>query len=332
MIQVPESLEQVQVIHVAGWAYSGSTLLANVIGQADGVFAAGEMRLVWQRGLVENRQCGCGVPFLDCPIWSAVVREAFGGPAGIDAARMVALDARLLLNRRAPWYLAGRPAGLGLHAQLQEYADALSALFRALRVVTGAAAIVDTSKPPLYGLLLAMLPAVDLRTVQLFRDPRGYLLSQRRRGYGPRPSFALVLWDVNHVVAELSGVMRGRGRHTVVRYEDFARAPAKTSHDLAAALGGPDRVTDAIAGNRVTLGVNHMVAGNPSRLATGTIEVQADEGWRVALPRSQRALAIAITWPLLLRHGYLRRRSRDELSGSAQSALGLVDQPGQPEL
>src|SRR5205085_9431203 len=82
--------ERVRVLYVAGTGRSGSTLLARILGRADSVFAAGELRYVWQRGLLEDRVCGCGEPFSRCPFWSEVVDRAFGGRRGVDAAGVAA--------------------------------------------------------------------------------------------------------------------------------------------------------------------------------------------------------------------------------------------------
>ena len=46
------------VLYIAGTGRSGSTVLANILGEVDGVFAAGEVRYLWQRGLKEGRLCG----------------------------------------------------------------------------------------------------------------------------------------------------------------------------------------------------------------------------------------------------------------------------------
>jgi hypothetical protein len=53
----------VRVLYIGGWGRSGSTLLDLILGQAPGVFSAGEVREIWQSGLVENRPCGCERPF-----------------------------------------------------------------------------------------------------------------------------------------------------------------------------------------------------------------------------------------------------------------------------
>ena len=139
--------EPVRVLYVSGWVYSGSTLLSNILGEIEGVFAAGEVRHIWRRGLLEDRPCGCGAAFSACPFWSAVVEEAFGN--------------------------------------------------------------------------VEELPFLDDR--------------------------------------------------------------------------------------RVELGPNHNLAGNPNRFRSGAVEIRLDDAWRRDLPVRERALAVALTWPILLRHGYLDR-------------------------
>jgi hypothetical protein len=62
----------VRVLYVAGTGRSGSTLVAAMLGQLRGAFAAGEVRYLWQRGLSERRPCGCGTPVPDCPVWTDI--------------------------------------------------------------------------------------------------------------------------------------------------------------------------------------------------------------------------------------------------------------------
>src|SRR5919112_111664 len=76
------------VLYIAGDGRSGSTLLARILGQADGAFSAGEVRYLWERGMWENRTCECGRAFADCPFWSRVVDRLRStiGPAVEDRA------------------------------------------------------------------------------------------------------------------------------------------------------------------------------------------------------------------------------------------------------
>jgi hypothetical protein len=65
-----------------------------------------------------------------------------------------------------------------------------------------------------------------------------------------------------------------------------------------------------IQGTRVRLGLDHTVAGNPMRMRTGEIELQVDDEWRQRLGPHAYRIANGLTWPLLLRYGYLGRGRR----------------------
>lgn len=140
------------------------------------------------------------------------------------------------------------------------------------------------------------LPTVDLWTVQLVRDPRGYLLSRRRRDLsrerrdrGPGPTFAFTLWSLNHVVAEAAGRTHRRGRYVLLRYEDFARQPLPTGRALVRLTGELETAADPLPANQMHLRPNHMIAGNCSRLNSGVVEIVPDEAWRDQLPRRARS-------------------------------------------
>src|SRR5205814_5658195 len=102
----------VRVLYLAGTGRSGSTLLARILDRADGVFAAGELRYVWQRGVLEDRLCGCGEPFSSCPFWTEVMDRAFGGRNQVDAQQVIADQRALTRLRQVPRILTtgGRAA------------------------------------------------------------------------------------------------------------------------------------------------------------------------------------------------------------------------------
>src|SRR5438552_6009312 len=146
--------EPVRVLYVSGWVYSGSTLLSNILGEVEGFFAAGEVRHIWRRGLLQDRQCGCGAVFSACPFWRAVVDEAFGGDLGFDPERAAAIDERLVWNRRFPQLLLARRGVGPAAAELHEHVRDVARLYRAIRSVSGCQVVVDSSKSPLQALVL----------------------------------------------------------------------------------------------------------------------------------------------------------------------------------
>jgi hypothetical protein len=78
---------RVPILYIGGHGRSGSTILAQTLGQIPGFVNVGEVWQVWYRGFRENERCGCGQPFYSCEFWRAVGDEAFGGWDNIDVTR-----------------------------------------------------------------------------------------------------------------------------------------------------------------------------------------------------------------------------------------------------
>jgi len=296
----------VRVLYVAGTGRSGSTLLARILDRADGVFAAGELRYVWQRGLLEDRVCGCGAPFSSCPFWTEVVDRAFGGRQGVDARQVVATQRALTRLRQVPRILAN-----GGRATPAAYRDTLSALYRAVAAVSGCDLVVDSSKLPSYGFVLRHVADLDVRFVHLVRDPRGAAYSWSRTKTQPDSADGMQrmsalksasLWLAWN--ASAPALLRGDSRYVVVRYEDLVARPRQVVHEILGFAGHTSDGASFVDDRTVFLDRSHTVAGNADRLRSGSVEVREDTSWTTALGRPQRALVTALTTPLLGRFDY----------------------------
>ena len=79
---------------------------------------------------------------------------------------------------------------------------------------------------------------------------------------------------------------------------------------MFAAMGEPGRHDlSAIGADSVHVSGQHSVRGNPMRFAHGRQQVRPDEAWRTGMARKTRSLVVLVTWPLLLRYGYLRHHA-----------------------
>ncbi|MBO0844064.1 MAG: methyltransferase domain-containing protein [Nocardioides sp.] len=303
--------DDVTVLYIAGSSRTGSTILANTLGQLDGHFVVGELWNIWRRGLVEGRRCGCGQPVLSCPVWSAVLRQAFGRP--VDTAEAARLDA-LTRDRLRHWARAITHARRAGPLDGDEYRGALGALYQAVREVTGCRVIVDSSKSPVYASLLATVPGVRLHVVHLVRDARAAAFSNRRfrvmpdfgdRRLMPRegPAVTARRWAKNHALCEV--LLPGHvDSFTRLRYEDFVERPVPTLERIMASTGEPAALP--FTGERtVRLAATHSVSGNPGRFDVGEVTLRLDDEWRHAMSLSDRAVVTTLTWPLLLRHRYI---------------------------
>ena len=302
----------VRVLFIAGSGRSGSTIVDNILGQADGVVSVGEVRFLWERGMLGDRLCGCGRPFSACAFWGPVM----GTVGGVDAARMAALLARGTRARHVAWLLGARRDPSSVRARLQELPDTLGRLYTAIAEHAGARVIVDSSKLPPYGELLRHVPGVEASYVHLVRDPRATAYSwgrakplpERDGGMMQRqgPAKSAALWTLWNGIAE--GLWaRDRERYLRIRYEDLIDRPRPAIARMLALVGEPADTLPFVSDHEVELETTHGVAGNPSRFTTGVVELHADTEWRLRMRSRDRAIVDAISWPLLLRHGYLRR-------------------------
>ena len=325
--------ETVRVVYILGTGRSGSTLLANILGQVPGFTSAGEVRYLWQRGLLENRLCGCGERFADCPHWRRVLELAF--PAGPpDAAAAAALQANATRVRRLPALLA-RPERLH-RGPLGEHLESLSALYRALAAASGAEVVVDSSKLPAYARLLAEAPGVDLQLVHLVRDPRGAAHSWRRlkeqpdRGFAgfmetQSPAHSALLWSLWNATAEAAFASGRHGAYLQLRYEDFSARPREVVEAIVRAVlpGAADHLPFT-GPSTVRLGPTHTVAGNPDRLKQGEVTIRAETGWKATFGGVDAAVVTALTLPGLLKYRYgVRAREK-----AAAEPIGIQHLPG----
>ena len=307
-----ERAARVKVLHISGEGRSGSTLLGSLLGQQRGWFSAGEVRYLWQRGLIERRLCGCGVPVPECPVWSEMLTTTFGNADGIDAREAV----RALHRLSQPSVIA-RALQSGTSAtrsQLGALSDTLTDLYAGLREVTGCEVIVDTSKPPTYGWLLSTLPSVDLYTVHLVRDPRAVAFSwQRHKSARDRPqggdlarktpTASALHWTVWNLVAERLGRSR-RDRYLRLRYEDLVADPVLAVRRIVALVGESASWSPPPGDDSAELGVNHAVAGNPSRFDRGRVSIELDAEWSEHLATRDRRIVALLSAPVRRRYGY----------------------------
>jgi hypothetical protein len=315
--------EQVTVLYIGGHGRSGSTILAQTLGQIPGFVNVGELWQVWYRGLRGNERCGCGQPFYSCEFWRAVGEEAFGGWGNVDVDKLVEFRPYLKRRRYAPHYVLAAGPGIRsrkMNTLLEECGPVLERLYRAIQRVSGAGVIVDSSKRLSYAVLLSLLPFTDLRVVHLVRDSRAVAYSWSRSKESsaavggrlmPRmsPSEASRAWSLqNGWYGFLSGVLR----LSRLRYEDFVSDPTFYLAETLMRVGLDDTGSlPAVRGREILLSADHTVSGNPARFRTGKVELQPDEEWKVKMRGVDKNVVTALTAPLLLKYGYLGRRTSE---------------------
>jgi Sulfotransferase family len=316
----------IDVLYIAGWQRSGSTILANILGATDGFFSAGELHYLWDYVWFDDIRCGCGRPFSDCPVWTAVLAAAYGGRDGVDPEAMLRLGTTGTRTRNMP-LLALPTTRRVLTSRIQPYLSNLARLYRGLSTVTGAAVIVDSSKWPSYGRLLTMIPELNVFVVHLVRDPRAVAHSWLRRTALPdrdgpafmyrRPLDSSLRWNVWNAATEAFWRSCPH-RYVRLRYEDFVARPEDTVRSLLDFVGQRGRALPFTAPGEVDLPTIHTVSGNPARFRTGPIRIGLDEEWRMRMGWTPKVTVTAVTAPILHRYGYPLRAGASTMKGALE--------------
>ncbi|MFQ5682189.1 MAG: sulfotransferase [Candidatus Binatia bacterium] len=312
---LPIAGASIRVLYITGWGRSGSTLLGDILGQIQGFFHAGELCLIWERGIIENRLCGCGSRLKECVVWKNIFSEFFAGTEQVDPYKMVRLRERGARTHHIPFMLMLGGKSL-IKSRMREFLAVLEGLYQTVQTRTGSRIIVDSSKFPSYGYLLGMIPTIDLYIVHLIRDSRGtaYSWGGRKMLYpdsqGPTyfrqysPLGSAVRWSVKNVAAEMLW-KHSRGRYLRLRYEDFIQDPHAAVRRILDLVEEQASRLPFVTPNTVELKSNHTVSGNPDRFQRGAVELVPDQRWKVGMKKKDRILVTALTSFLLLRYGYI---------------------------
>jgi hypothetical protein len=335
---------KIKVLYIAGWGRSGSTILGRILGQVEDFFMIGELRYVWDRGLIENRLCSCGTPFRECPLWQEVMFRAFGGNDRIDAKELVELRERGLRTR----HVLLAPTRQSLQARvdrMDKYLEASERLYRAVRDVSSSKVIVDTSKFPSYAYLLRNVPNIELYLLHLVRDPRAvaYSWASRKKPQSNRGEEAgnlmkphsligsSLAWNEWNFAIERAW-KRVPERYMWLRYEDFVESPQNTVESILQFLGEKEAESPFVNEREISLEMTHTFSGNPDRFRSGTVTVKPDEEWRHKMGNVQQASITALTCPGLVRYGYPLRPQRDLIDKRARCEGSWTTSAATPRL
>jgi hypothetical protein len=211
---------------------------------------------------------------------------------------------------------------------LREYTDHYVRLHDAIRAVSGADIVVDSSKNPSLAFALAVRGDLDLRVVRMVRDPRAVAYSWTKPTSRPEtkgqddptvvfttypPAAAARLW-LGHNVS-LTLLKRRAVPLLTVRHEDVLADPRRAVRRIAKWAGLPADLSIPVSKDSVAqLAPAHTVSGNPVRFKTGAIPIVADETWRTAASGRDLATVTAITLPLLHHFDYPLRPRKTRVS------------------
>lgn len=299
-----------QVIFIAGWGRSGSTLLERMLAEVEGVTTVGELFQLW--GDLAQRTCSCGEPVTTCAWWGDVLTTAFGPGWRGTVEEVGAVRRRAIRHRFVPALLGYRALLPPVAADVSRYREAVRAVHRAAARVDGVDVVVDASKSPID--LLVLAPAAGrLHAVHLTRDARGVAASWKRErprlghdgGVGRMMQHSAARsageWTLRNALVDVT-VRRYSLDALVLGYHEMVDHPEASLRRVLALVGRRDASLDFVQGSKVELGARHALGGNPGRARVGAVELRADEGWRRELSRPEQLAVQVLAAPLAWRY------------------------------
>jgi hypothetical protein len=100
-------------------------------------------------------------------------------------------------------------------------------------------------------------------------------------------------------------------RYTMLRYEDFIQQPRRCLKSILDFVGEKTASLAFLQNNRADISKNHSVSGNPGRFSSMPLVLQIDDEWKFKMGQPTKAMVTALTWPLLLRYGYMRSAGKN---------------------
>ncbi len=292
-----------QVIYVAGYGRSGSTLLDTVLANHPAIFGGGELTWLYQQ-ILDNQTCSCGQPLHDCQFWTDVQRELQDRMPQFD----LASAAKLTLSQEQ-WN--------SWRSRAAEYTAVWDATWEAISQVSGRQTMVDSSKNSRLSrfrleLMLASR-SFDVSVIHLVRDPRAVMWSTARgsnrkleagdnRVSWITPYKGLISWAYSNSCVDHLQARYPHMRLLRLRYEDFVQQFEASLEKLSEFLNLDFRMTaeKVQAGEHFDPG--HGVAGNRMRRNT-QIKLRYDDEWCRSLPWYYRRSS-ALVRPWMNRYGY----------------------------
>ena len=297
-------------LYIASPSFSGSTVLALLLGGHPEIATIGEMK-GGQEDLT-TYACSCGALFAKCPFWLSLISQLAANGFVYDLSdRRTMPEFRMPESPVADRFMRrgyGKPAfellrdlvlrGWPGCANRLQYLRRYNEVFIDLVVrFYGASVFLDSSKDPVRIRYLAEIPSLRLSVVHLVRDGRG-VVNSARKNQGMSTREAALEWRETHAEIERVTNRFCAGRVLRVKYEDLCADAGRVLAEIFAFVGVSNNVTVEEAAQAPL-----HVLGNRARLK-GVLPIRVDESWRREMSSGDLATFASIAGALNAECGY----------------------------
>lgn len=290
------------IIFIASASRSGSTVLDQALGAAEGVFNVGELRRLKDfanlniesiRDPANQRGCTCGSKISDCAFWKEVEKEAQLEIAKTEFSSQLGSFHRTFF--KIIFFAIGPSATKWISGFYQPFRRELTIgencfkIYTAISKITNSEYIVDSSKLIHQYLVLKTVRFKNVNLLALFRDGRAVSKSMirgerikffKKGKYSDRsqnPLRAAIFHWCNTCLHILLFYMRTSSKERLfVRYEDFCSDPKYFINRILHQFGKSNLAI------RMDLSAkqDHNIGGSPSRFRFDLNTIKLDDVWK----------------------------------------------------
>lgn len=278
-----ENKETFDVAYIIGSGRSGSTLLSHIMGAHPDFENIGEVYNYGHfLGLQRDRVCSNGDLFLSSPFW-ATVRANLKENTGSDIIDLKRKD-------------------------LATFEKNNLLFFEALRAASTKRVFVDSSKRIYRFKLLQRSKRINLKTIHLVKDPRGYaynnhLVFTKTNKKDHNFLRKLIRWNLANIYIKMCNLFNKD--YILVRYEDFCKSPVTEMQRIM-------QLSNAnFDENQFNFWATQQYAfsGNTRMVNKGAQEITWDSRYVTGLPKSMWITGTLISFASLLMFNYPLTRS-----------------------
>jgi len=307
-----------EIIYIAGYGRSGSTLLCAVLGANVSSCPVGEFKGIFDHYL-KDRNCSCGSTLRKCTFWHGVMSEFQNVLPDISIAEAAEITTKMESYKN---WLSVRHRNTELE---KRYGKIWQTMINIVCEQTGCNTVVDASKSSSVACnRVAVLSRLcEIKQVHLVRDPRSVMSSmlaaQKRRleRHGIKPTMlrgvkTLLSWSVTNLYIHAMSILGIQRVDSRVSYEMLTNQPLETFAYLNSTLGvDVQKLKNNLAANK-PFSAGHIFSGDLQRMHGDYFIKSTSPKWPQELSVVQRYIAF-VTFPLARAYGFMRMRESKQL-------------------
>ncbi len=297
------------IIYIAGYGRSGSTLLERILGSNDYLFGLGEVKFIFDSLINGNSFCSCGKKVQNCDYWGKVIKET-----GLEDNDVIKGFEKM---RKESEYFHTLIFKL-FNSDQKRYIKLIDDLYNNIIKYASPETkyIIDSSKTARDSFFRPFILSKEfnVKIIHLIRDGRGCMWSnikgsnrKMEKGLDPNLKFPSLRTSISWTLANLSPhlyyMTHKRDNYIRVKYENLVEYPKKTLEDIGDYLSVDLTEQINMLENQKVIPLGHQLAGNRLRKKRKII-LKNDNEWKEKLNLYNRVIFGLFSWPLALKYNY----------------------------